>query len=111
MGILDTDVNAAFYARPPFIVEGHHIAVDSIREAVESRHLQTFGPQPDDAAFRFHNLHMEGKHLHICLCLGKPRQFFFLQKFDFPLNKLTLSLLHTYPAFVPVQTKLDRVLL
>lgn len=72
VGVLATQKDATLQARPPLIVEGHHIAIYSIREAVEFRNLQGFGPQLYDAAFRFHNVHMKRKHLHICVCLSEP---------------------------------------
>lgn len=74
VGVMAAQMDATLQARPPLIVEGHHITIHDIREAVELRDLQEFGPQLYDAAFRFHNVHVERKHLHVCLCLCEPDQ-------------------------------------
>lgn len=69
--VMSTDLDVTFEARPLFIVEGHHIAINNIREAIELRNLQGFGPQLNDTAVRLSNVHMERKQLHVCLCLSE----------------------------------------
>lgn len=74
VGVMAIQMDATFQVRLLLIVKGHHIAIHSIGEAVEFRNLQGFGPQLYDATIRFQNVHMERKHLHVCLCLSKPGQ-------------------------------------
>ncbi len=74
VGVVATQMDATLQARPPLIVEGHNVAIHSIREAIKFRNLQGFGTQLYDAAFRFQNVHMERKQLHVCLGLCEPGQ-------------------------------------
>lgn len=74
VGVMATQMDATLQARPPLVVEGHHVAIHSIGEAVELWNLQGFGPQLYDAAFGVHDVHMERKHLHVRLCLCEPGQ-------------------------------------
>lgn len=67
VGVMVAQMDTTLQARPPLIMEGHHIAINGIREAVEFRNLQGFRPELYDAAVRFHNVHMERKHLHVSL--------------------------------------------
>lgn len=69
MGVVTIQMDTTIQAWPAFIVEGDHISIHSIREAVELGNLQGFWPQPNDGALRFHNFYMDGKDLHVCLCL------------------------------------------
>lgn len=74
MGVMATQMDATLQTRPLLIVEGHHIAIDSIGEAVEFGNFQEFGAKFYDAAFRFHNIHTERKHLYVRLSLCEPAQ-------------------------------------
>lgn len=114
VGVVATQMDATLQARPPLIVEGHNIAIHSIREGIKFGNLQGFGTQLYDAAFRFHNVHMERKHLHVCLCLCEPGQKKH-KMIMLPYQKENKCVSHfntsRYPGVVPVQSKLDSVLL
>lgn len=72
VGVTVAEMDVTLQARPPFIVEGHHIATHSTREAIEFRYLQWQRPKFYDTAIWLHNIHMERKQLHECHCVIKP---------------------------------------
>lgn len=72
MAVVVIQMDATLQIRPPLVMEGHHIPINSVGEAVELRNLERFRSQFNNAAFRFHDVNVERKDLHVRLCVGEP---------------------------------------
>lgn len=68
------EMDATLQVGPPVVAEGHHVAVDDIREAVEFRNLQGFWSQSYDATVGFCDFHVQREHLHVCLSFCEPEE-------------------------------------
>lgn len=67
--------NCALNTMSVFIVEGHNVAIQNIREAIKLWHLQILWSELNHITVRLHDFNTEREQLavRLCLCKSKPQ--------------------------------------
>lgn len=67
-------LNCALNIVSVFIVEGHNVAVQNIREAIKLWHLEILWPELNHITVRLHDFNTEREQLTVRLCLCKSKR-------------------------------------